>query len=195
MSSEGCWPTIDHLQHHMKKKGVGYYLQWECWRLKTLVDFAPAHHVTYRGHLSRGVIGGWRSWKGLSRLRCRWLTDGVAMPCFGYLSQNLGVCNTLFSLQLLICCNVALLLGWLVTQQKHKQQWPTDRLYHMLCTLPPSDIRAHCRQTSAQPKKTKKKNSLRVKAQRDLAPTHHVTYCGHLRQGVIGGWRDLKPAL
>lgn len=56
-----------------------------------------------------------------------------------------------------MCCNVALLLGWLVTQQKHKQQWPTDRLYHMLCTLPPSDIRAHCRQTSAQPKKTKKR--------------------------------------
>lgn len=39
------------------------------------------------------------------------------------------------SLQLFMCCNVALLCSWLMDQQ-HKQEWPTNRLYHMFLTLP-----------------------------------------------------------
>lgn len=58
--------------------------------------------------------------------------------CSGHLSLSL-------SLQLFICYNLTLLRGWQTDQQQYMPEWPKDRLYHILCTLPPSDSRALCR--------------------------------------------------
>lgn len=41
--------------------------------------------------------------------------------------------HSLFSLHLFVCYNLTLLCGWLKINKQHKEDLPTDRLYHIHC--------------------------------------------------------------
>lgn len=74
-----------------------------------------------------------------------WLVDKLVRIEKGATAPNS------FSLQLFQCYNFAFLHGRLINRQLQKQEWPTDPLYHTLCTLPSSGNRALCRLTDHLP--------------------------------------------
>lgn len=60
-------------------------------------------------------------------------------------STDNGCSGLLVSAQLFVYYNFTLFCSWLSNEQQHKQDWPKDRLYHILCTLPATDNRSLCR--------------------------------------------------